>query len=99
MTREDIERAIEFLLQYQASSEVRQGKIQIQIGELVAQNAVMSREMDLRDHRLSAKIEKMSEEIRVVSAEIAGLKDACRDLLDHGHRTDTRLTRLEDLGR
>jgi cell division protein FtsB len=99
MTHEDIERAIEFLLQHQASSEARQETIQIQIGELVAQMAAMSREMDIRDQKLSAKIEKMSERIDKVGDEIDGLRDACRDLLDHGHRTDLRLSRLEDPGR
>ena len=103
MTPENIERTIEFLLQHQVNAEVRQEKNQVQIGELIGQNketssqiatltgdiAVLIREMDVRDQRLSAKIEKMSEEI-------AGLKDVSSDLLNHGHRTDVRLTRLEN---
>ena len=110
MTPENIERTIDFILQHQANAEVRQETTQKQIGELVVQNketstqiATLSREMDVRDQRLSAKIEKVSEEVekvsqevRVLSEDIQALKEVSRDLLDHGHHTDVRLNRIEN---
>ena len=88
MTPDEMERSIEFLLGQQAIAETRHERIQSQIGELVEQNKTMSAEMDRRDRRLSAKIEK-------VSGGLQALKDATRDLLDHAGWTDARLTRLE----
>ena len=110
MTPENIERTIDFILQHQANAEVRQGKTQDHIGELVVQNketstqiATLSREMDARDQKVSARLEKTSQEIdRVsrevekVSQEVQALKEVSRDLLDHGHHTDVRLDRIEN---
>ena len=96
MTPKEIEKTIEFILHHQANSEVRQEKLQEQVAVLAGQNketsvqiAALSREMAVRDERVSAKIEKLSDGIE-------GLKDICRDLLNHARRTDVRLTRLEN---
>ena len=96
MTPEEIEKTIEFILHHQANSEVRQEKLQEQVAVLAVQNketsvqiAALSQEMAVRDERVSAKIEKLSDGIE-------GLKDICRDLLNHAHRTDVHLTRLEN---
>lgn len=70
MTPEELDRTIDFILQHQASSEVRGEQIQGQIGELAVQNketaaqiAAVRRESDIRDQRVSAKLEKVSEKI------------------------------------
>jgi hypothetical protein len=103
MTPESVERAIQFLSEHQAKYEAQRERdraeyqqrwnlTQKQIDDLVALNKVASHKMLLTSEQISL----IAENIRGMGEEIKTLKDACRDLLDHGYRTDTRLDRLEN---
>jgi vacuolar-type H+-ATPase subunit I/STV1 len=94
MTGEEMERAIEFLLQSQASFEARmsvfeahQRRTDEQIAETGRQLAEMSRQLTETSHQLATYAQTQSEFIRSTTESITGLAEAQT-------RTDAKLDKL-----
>ncbi len=107
MTPENVERAIQFILELQARYEVsleeakqsfKETEQQIQkTQKQLEENAKEMRESSLRtDARIAALAEQTAAQNQVTSEQIRELKEACTDLLAHARNTDVRLNRLEN---
>ena len=81
MTPDEIERAIEFIVQQQARSEALYERTQTQIVELAKQHRTMGQMFESRDRRMHAAIDRLIESVRA--------------LVEHSRVTDLRLDGLE----
>ena len=95
MIPQEIQKAMQFLLEQGAAADARQQETQVHINELVEQNKALSGRMDELTGETGRLWNEMNNRDRRLSARIDKLVDACRSLVDHARLTDARLARLE----
>ena len=96
MTPEQLDKAIQFLIEQQAALDAAFHRDREAAKQDRDQTEARFRDVAKKQEETLALVQANSEQIQSLSKQIQTLKDACRDLLEHANYTDFPLNRLED---